>query len=473
MAMGGMRDHVGGGFHRYSVDAQWRVPHFEKMLYDQAQLVLAFLEASQATGDDFYATVAEDTLGYVMRDLTDPRGGFYSAEDADSVPFDRADEPNPHKTEGAFYVWTDREMSDLLGDDALIARRRFGVESNGNALQDPQGEFAGQNILYIAQSIEDVAIRSNRSPEEVITILGRVRDVLFNARARRPRPHLDDKVLTAWNGLMIGAFARAARVLGERPDSATYLMAARRAAEFIRTTLWNASSKRLLRRFREGEAAIDGYAEDYAYLIFGVLELFQADGDPAWLEWAIALQERQDQLFWDEAGGAWFSTDGSDPTVLLRLKEEYDGAEPAPSSVAVLNLLALSQLVSDGTPMLARAERTLSRFGPRIGAAARVVPMMLAGLSAWYADRTEVVIVGPRSREDTQALQSVLSARYRPFAVVVPVDPDARESHERVASVMPGASTMSMQGGRATAYVCRAFVCKEPVTDPVGLAAQL
>jgi uncharacterized protein len=473
MATGGMRDHVGGGFHRYSVDAEWRVPHFEKMLYDQAQLVLAFLEASQATGDDFFATVAEDTLEYVMRDLTDPRGGFYSAEDADSVPADRAGEPHPHKSEGAFYIWTDREIRELVGEDAAIARRRFGIESNGNALQDPQGEFTGQNILYIAQSIEDVAIRSDRTPEEIVAVLGRVREVLLNARAKRPRPHLDDKVLTAWNGLMIAAFARAARVLTGRPAAARYLTAARRAAEFIRTTLWDANRMRLLRRYRDGEAAIAAYAEDYAYLILGLLELFQADGNPAWLEWALALQERQDALFWDEAGGAWFSTDGADPTVLLRLKEEYDGAEPAPSSVAVLNMIALSQLVSQGAPMLAKAERTLSRFGPRIGAAARVVPMMLAGLSAWHADRTEIVVVGPRGRKDSEALLSTVGAHYRPFAMVIPVDPDAGDARPPLSSLMPAAAAMTMRGGVATAYVCRAFACREPVTEAAALTAQM
>src|SRR5262245_182615 len=210
MAMGGMRDHVGGGFHRYSVDAEWRVPHFEKMLYDQAQLVLAYLEASQASGDPFYAAVAEDTLDYVVRDLTSPEGGFYSAEDADSaVPGDTSG--HGEKREGAFYVFSAAEVDALMGDDADIVRRRFGIEPNGNALEDPQGEFRGLNLLYIAQSIEDVAIRTSRDVEAVMRGLRRARKVLFDARGNRPRPHLDDKILTAWNGLMIAAAARAAR----------------------------------------------------------------------------------------------------------------------------------------------------------------------------------------------------------------------------------------------------------------------
>jgi uncharacterized protein YyaL (SSP411 family) len=469
MAMGGMRDHIGGGFHRYSVDAAWRVPHFEKMLYDQAQLVLAYLEAAPATGDDFYATVAEDTLGYVMRDLTDAEGGFYSAEDADSVPPEHAGDPAAHKSEGAFYIWSDEEIGRLLGEDAVIARRRFGIESDGNAPQDPQGEFRGRNLLYVSESIEDISRRTGKPVDAIIDALGRTRDTLFDARARRPRPHLDDKVLTAWNGLMIAAFARAGRVLAGRPSAGKYIAAARRAAEFIRRTLWIENDRRLLRRYRAGEAAIDGYAEDYAYLIFGLLELFQADGDPRWLEWAITLQDRQDELFWDEAEGGWFSTTGRDPSVLLRLKEDYDGAEPAASSVSVLNLLALEHLVGDGR-WHAKAERTLSRFGLRIGAAARVVPMMLAALSAWHADHTQIVVVGAPGRDDMNALQREIGGRYLPFAAVIPVTSGQQDA---LARVLPWVSAMSMRDGRATAYVCRAFTCREPVTDPEALAQQL
>ena len=236
MAMGGMRDHLGGGFHRYSVDAEWRVPHFEKMLYDQAQLTLAYLEAAQATGDDFYATVAEDTLAYVMRDLTDRDGGFLSAEDADSIPPEAAGDPSAHKSEGAFYIWTDREIAAVTGDDAAVVRRRFGIEPDGNAPQDPQGEFRGRNLLYVAQSVDEIATRTSLTPDAVIDALGRARAKLFAVRDERPRPHLDDKVLTAWNGLMIAAFARAARVLAGSAAAPRYLAAAQRAARFIRQT---------------------------------------------------------------------------------------------------------------------------------------------------------------------------------------------------------------------------------------------
>jgi uncharacterized protein len=469
MALGGMRDHVGGGFHRYSVDAEWRVPHFEKMLYDQAQLVLACLEAAQATGERFFAEVAEDTLAYVMRDMTDPAGGFYSAEDADSVPPELAGRPDAHKMEGAFYIWTDGEIGDLLGDDAAIARRRFGIEPGGNAPQDPQGEFTGKNLLYQAESIHDIGARTGRSEADVTAALGRIREKLFAARATRPRPHLDDKVLTAWNGLMIAAFARAARVLPESPAAARYLGAAQRAAGFLSTTLWDGSRRQLLRRYRDGHAGIEAYAEDYAFLIFGLLELFQADGDAKWLGWVLTLQDLQDERFWDEEDAGWFSTTGQDPAVLLRLKEDYDGAEPGASSVSVLNLLMQVHLVPDDDKR-AKAERTLARLGPKIGNDARAVPMMLCALSAWHTGFSQIVIVGDTAGPGARALQRELAAHYLPFSIVIPVEPGARQ--EKIATHLEFVASMTPRDG-AAAYVCRDFTCQQPVTRAAELAAML
>ncbi|CAN5790560.1 thioredoxin domain-containing protein [soil metagenome] len=465
MALGGMRDHVGGGFHRYSVDAEWRVPHFEKMLYDQAQLVLAYLETAQATGDEFYASVAEDTLQYVLRDMMHTDGGFYSAEDADSVPHERASDPKARKTEGAFYVFSDAEIGSILGDDATIARARFGVLPGGNAASDPHGEFSGKNLLHIAQPMAAVAASASASEAEVTTALFRIRQKLFDARSARPRPHLDDKILTAWNGLMIAAFARAARVLPASPEAARYRNAAQAAASFIQDKLWNPQSLTLLRRYREGEAAIEGYAEDYAYLIWGLLELFQATGSPKWLEWAIELQKRQDELFWDASDGAWFSTTGEDPTVLLRLKEDYDGAEPAASSVAASNVLTLAHLTGDDR-YRHKAERTLARYGTRVGAAARVVPMMLCALSTWHAPTMQVVVVGGQA----QALEVELASHFLPFAVHVPVDPD--RTQEALRNLLPFVDGMKAHDGGAV-YVCRDFTCHQPVGTPEALRREL
>ena len=478
MALGGMRDHVGGGFHRYSVDGGWRVPHFEKMLYDQAQIVIALIEATQVSGDPFYAEVAEDTLLYVMREMTDEGGGFYSAEDADSVPPEDAAQATeqaagavPHKKEGAFYLWRAGELDALLGNDAPVVKLRFGVEPEGNAPHDPQQEFTGKNLFYVARSIDDIAKQTNRSPDEVVDVLHGARLKMFKERLGRPRPQRDDKVLAAWNGLMIAAFARMARALrGLGADGRTagtpYLDAARRAASFVREQMWNAQSGLLRRRYRDGHAEIDGYAEDYAYMIHGLLELFQADPEPMWLEWAIALQRRQDELFWDEEAGGWFSTTGHDPSVLLRMKEDYDGAEPTASSVAVLNLLTLSHLVSDRA-WDDRIEKTLRLFATRIEQMGRGVPLMSAALSTYLAGVQQIVIV---EGEGGDALDRAVAMHYLPFAIQLRMTSWAQGA---LSGSLPFLAAMRPVAGITAAYVCRDFTCRQPVTTVDALEQEL
>lgn len=466
MAGGGIRDHIGGGFHRYAVDGAWRVPHFEKMLYDQAQLALAYLEAAQVSGEARFGAVAADTLAYVQRDLTAPEGGLYSAEDADSVAPGHEGDPAALPSEGAFYLWHDAELGDVLGEDADVFRLRHGVLPDGNAPVDPQGEFTHRNLLYAARPVRDVATLLSSTVEEVEATLGRARATLAEVRRRRPRPHLDDKVLTAWNGLAIAAFARAARVLGHQGG---WLASAERAARFIRTHLWDERTGTLLRRYRNGNAGIAACAEDYAFLVFGVLELYQSTGEVSWLSWALMLQARQDELFWDEAEAGWFSTPGDDPTVLLRLKDLADGAEPSASAVAVHNLLALSQVTGDGE-LASRAERTLAAFGPRLTSAGRAVPMMLAALSTLHASPAHVVVVGPAGRADTEALLAEVSRRYLPGTLLLPIDPPV---HDAVGILLPWVRPMGMRDGHATAYVCRDFSCQAPVTTAAALGAQL
>jgi uncharacterized protein len=285
------------------------------------------------------------------------------------------------------------ELQQLLGPDARAFCDRYGVERGGNALSDPHGEFTGRNILYGARPIDAIAGDTGGSVDDVTAALKRARLVLLRARSTRPRPQLDDKVLTAWNGLMIGAFARGSRVVPEfcsaRCESTGRILglaeAARGSASFIRSRMWNPKTGRLLRRFRDGEAAIDAFAEDYACLIFGLLELFEAGGDRAWLDWALELQRRQDALFWDEEAGGWFSTDGRDSTILWRFKEDYDGAEPAASSVSVHNLQTLARLGAAPDGARDKVERTLKLFAERLTTMGRAVPMMLTALSTWHA----------------------------------------------------------------------------------------
>jgi len=470
MSLGGMRDHVGGGFHRYSVDANWRVPHFEKMLYDQAQITISALEVFQVAADPFYADVAEDTLEYVLREMTNAEGGFFSAEDADSVPPEHAADPHAHKMEGAFYLWTQAELEALLKDDFQLFRSRFGIRPDGNAPEDPQGEFTGKNLLYVASSTEEVADRAGRTHEDVDAALSRARMTLFQARLSRPRPHLDDKVLTGWNGLMLAAFARAARVLPGAEARKRYLAAAGQAARFLESRMWDADRRILRRRYRDGDAAIDGYAEDYACVISGLLELFQVSGDAHWLEFARTLQRRQDEQFWDHEHGGWFNTTGADPSVILRMKEDYDGAEPSPSSISVLNLLMLAHLTNE-PELFDRIDKTLKMFGPRLGQLGRAVPMMLAALSTFHAGVTQVVIVGPPDDASTQELMREAVAKYDPFSVIVPVQPGP--SQVQLARMLPFIESMAMRDGRATAYVCRDFTCSDPTNDAAGLAERL
>jgi hypothetical protein len=465
------------------------------MLYDQAQLVLALLEAGQASGDPLWGAVADDTLAYVARDLTHSDGGFYSAEDADSVPVEAAGTPGARASEGAFYLWSADEVQALLGGDAPIVVARFGIETGGNAPHDPQGEFVSRNILYVARPIEDVAARTGKSPGEVMAALERGRRTLFDARARRPRPALDDKVLAAWNGLMIAACGRAARVFaggtaGESARSSERALAmAQRAARFVSRELWHPETRTLMRRYRAWTAGVPAFGEDYACLCWGLLELFQADGDPEWLEWAIALHERQNELFWDDEEGGWFSTTGEDPSILLRLKDDHDGAEPSATSVAVGNALTLAHLLREER-YLVQTRRALAHATARIERGARAVPMLLCGLARWHALAGtaspasegavpwsasqvpfQVVIVGPPGAPATRALHAVVARRYLPHAIVIPVEPGPRQA--KVAARLPWIGAMATTDDRPSAYVCRDLACLAPVTTAQELEAIL
>ncbi len=397
MAAGGIHDHLGGGFHRYSVDALWHVPHFEKMLYDQAQLAVAYLDAFQITHDPEFETVARDILDYVRRDMTSKEGGFFSAEDADSL----LEAGKTEHAEGAFYVWTKKEVDDSLGENARIFDFRYGVEEAGNAPpgSDPQGEFRGKNILIERHDIAETAKEFKKSDDEIRASLKDARETLFALRAKRPRPHLDDKIITAWNGLMISAFARAASVL----DDAAYLKSATRAAEFIRTNLYDESAKTLVRNFRGGRGTVAGFAEDYAFVIQGLLDLYEAGFDVRWLKFATELQQTQDRIFLDKKNGGYFSTSGEDKSVLLRMKEDNDGAEPSSNSVAALNLLRLAQL-RDADEYRERGEQTIKAFAGILGRAPTALPQMLVAFDYSLGKPRQIVIAGESNKTDTKKL---------------------------------------------------------------------
>jgi uncharacterized protein YyaL (SSP411 family) len=491
MARGGIHDHVGGGYHRYSVDEGWFVPHFEKMLYDQAQIALNCLEARQATGDERFAWMARDIFDYVARDLTSPAGAFYTAEDADSAVADpgsggAAGGPAPH-AEGAFYVWTAAELREVLGDSYDFVATFFGVEENGNvpARLDPHGEFRGRNILAQRKPLPEAAARFELTPEQandrLVAALARLREV----RLARPRPSRDDKILTANNALMISALAKAHRVLGDD----AYLTAARRAAEFIARELHDETSGLLDRSWRApaagsaggGRGTAGAFAEDYAYLVQALLDLYEASFEVRWLQWADKLQAKLDELFWDEERGGYFNSRADDPSIVLRLKEDYDGAEPAPSSVAAMNLLRLAAIfdtpgglgTGDGirptrvVTYRERGRRTLEAFRPQWERAPHALPQMLCALELALESPRHVVIAGDPAAEDFRLLAAVLAEQLGPARAVLAAD--GGPGQRWLAGRAPWLAAMKPIAGRATAYVCEEFACQAPVSDAAAL----
>ncbi len=482
MAAGGMHDHLGGGFHRYSVDAFWHVPHFEKMLYDQAQLAVAYLEAFQITREPIFEEVARDVLDYVRRDMTAPEGGFFSAEDADSVVpvaavYDRRpDDPEPspdslgahraplQKSEGAFYTWSKKELDEALGSAAEIFNFHYGVQSNGNVppAADPHAEFTGKNILIELQSVPETAKHFKKDEAEVADLLGKSRATLLSLRAKRPRPHLDDKIITAWNGLMISAFARGAQVL----DDPGYLEASTRAARFLQTQLYDASRKALVRNYREGPSEVEGFADDYAFVIQGLLDLYEASFDVSWLQFAIELQETQDRLFFDEERGGYFSGTGKDPSILLRLKEDNDSAEPAASSVAALNLLRLAQLRNDQR-CYERAEKTIDAFSPQIGHFPSAMPQMLVALDLALSKPRQIVVAGKRGAPETGALLAEVHRHFLPTKTLLLAD--GGDSQKYLEEKIEALRAMKPVEGRPAVYICEDFACQAPVSDAAAL----
>ncbi|HXA08696.1 MAG TPA: thioredoxin domain-containing protein [Chthoniobacterales bacterium] len=455
MAAGGIHDQLGGGFHRYSVDAVWHVPHFEKMLYDQAQLASSYVDAYQITGDLRYEGIARDTLDYVRRDMTDPGGGFYSAEDADSLTTAGSGE----KAEGAFYVWTKNEIDEALGEYGELFDYQYGVEADGNAPEgsDPQGEFKGKNILYERQSFAETAKHFGRSEMDVDESMRYRRATLLEMRAKRPRPHLDDKIITAWNGLMISAFARAAQVLGDT----AYLEAATRAADFVRSKLYDEEAHTLARSYRGGPSGIGGFAEDYAFYIQGLLDLYEASFDVQWLQLAEQLQATQDRLFWDDKNGGYFGSTGDDPSILLRLKDDNDNAEPAPSSIAALNLLRLAQ-IRDSKELRARGEKTIAAFGASLDRFPSAMPQLLVALDFSLTKPRQIIIAGQPGAPETRELIEEVYRHYLPDTIVLLAD--GGEGQKFLAGKLEEMKEMKPVGGKAAAYVCEDFTCKAPVT---------
>ena len=435
MGEGGMFDQLGGGFHRYSVDERWLVSHFEKMLYDQAQLVSSYIDAYQITREPFYADIARRTCDYVLRDMTSPEGGFYSAEDADS-----------EGVEGKFYVWTREEIEKIIGDKdkSDVFCRYYGVEHEGNWEH-------GNNVLHVSLTLEQTAKLFHKSEKDIVAILEEGQAKLFAARGKRVRPHRDEKILTAWNGLMISALARAAQAL----DEPKYRDAAERAARYI-------VRDRLRDRRLTRTATVPAMVEDYACFGNGLVDLYEADFDPQWLLKATELADTMLAQYYDPKDGGFFQTDGRDPSVIVRAKEDYDGAEPSGNSMAALLLLRLAQF-TDRAKCRDAAEKTLQLFNGHLHKAPSTVPQMACALDFYLSKPKQIVIAGKADATDTRAMLRAIHEHYLPNAIVILAD--GGDSQKTLTKLLPFLETIKPINGKATAYVCINYACQLPTSD--------
>jgi len=460
MARGGMYDQLGGGFHRYSVDRYWLVPHFEKMLYDNAQLARSYLEAWLVTGETEFRRVAEETLDYLVRDMTDPAGGFYSAQDADS-----------EGEEGKFFVWKMEELVEILGaDDARLVAAYYGVTEHGH--------FEGKNILHVPADLSTVARRMGVPAHQLRAVLDRARPRLLQVRQSRVKPGRDDKVLTSWNGLTLRAFAFAAAALS-RDD---YRLVAERNAEFLWRKLRTAEG-RLLRVWApasltgdEPRARYNAYLEDYANLIDGLLALYQLNFDVRWLEFSRELADAMIEQFWDEEAGCFYQTSHDHEPLVARLKDVVDNAVPAGNSVAAdiigqLAVLTDGRTRASGRSYASYAEAILLLLREAMARQPLAFGHLLSALERRLVRPLEVAVVGPPADPRVQALLAEVRQRFLPQAVVVLAPSD--EAARALAATIPLLAGRSQLGGQPTAYVCQNFACQLPVTDRQGLAAQL
>jgi uncharacterized protein YyaL (SSP411 family) len=445
MARGGMYDQLGGGFHRYSVDEKWLVPHFEKMLYDNALLARLYLDASLVTGKEFYRQIVTETLDYVRREMTDANGGFYSTQDADS-----------EGAEGKFFVWTPAEVTALLGEEeARLFNRYFDVTEEGN--------FEGHNILHVDNDVETVAKLLNVTPERLQQVLVRGKQLLFDARERRIKPGRDEKMLTAWNGLMLRSFAEAAQVLS-RSD---YLEVATRNAKFVLSTLKR--DGRLLRTHKDGESKLNAYQEDYAYLIDGLLALYEASFEPRWFAEARALADTMIEQFWDAEQGGFFFTSADHEALISRTKDFFDNATPAGNAVAAHVLLRLAlftgearyrELAEQVLRLTAReAQRMPNGFGHT-----------LCALDLYLAEPYEIAVIGAWEAPGTAEMLTTIFQRYLPNKIVALAPPQEAEA---AAEIIPFLAGRKGVAEKTTAYVCRNWSCAAPVTQTAQLSAEL
>jgi len=442
LSMGGIYDQAGFGFHRYSTDAGWIVPHFEKMLYDQALLAMAYTEAYQATGNDEFKRTACEIFTYVLRDMTSPEGGFYSGEDADS-----------EGVEGKFYVWRGEEIDSVLGKDCELMKKVFGIDKYGNFTE--AGNGSGNNILHMSKTLTELEADLELPAQEIQRKIDDAKQKLFEAREKRVHPGKDDKVLTDWNGLMIAALAKGAQAF----DDAAYSEAACKAADFILLRM-RGKDGRLYHRYREGESAVMAFLDDHAFLNWGLIELYEATFEVSYLRAALEINEIMIEHFWDrENHGLYFTADDAEK-LIFRKKEIYDGAVPSSNSVAMLNLLRLGKMTAN-TEFEEKAAHIGRAFSGTIWQAPMAYTHMMVALDFALSPTSVVVIAGDAGAEDTKAMLAALRKVFIPGKVVILRHGEDSE----IIGLAEYARDLTSIEGRATAYVCRNYSCRLPVTD--------
>lgn len=456
MRLGGIFDQVGFGFHRYSTDQVWLLPHFEKMLYDQATLGIAYVETYQATGKEEYAETAREIFTYVLRDMTSPEGGFYSAEDADS-----------EGEEGLFYLWTPQQFKEVLGDEeGQFFIDLFNVEEGGNFADQATQQHTGNSILHLNKPLTEWAEHRDISASTLKDRWEKARQKLFDVREKRIHPLKDDKILTDWNGLMIAALAKAASALSEEK----YARAASKAADFVITRLRRPDG-RLLKRYRQGEASLPAHAEDYAFMIWGLIDLYEATFEVRYLKEAIALNKILLQDFWDnDHGGLYYSAETAANDILVRSKEIYDGAIPSANSVHALNLIRLSRLTGDES-LGEKSIQIGKAFASRIDGGPMSSTQLMSAVDFQIGPAHEVVIAGKPDAADTKAMLAALRTEFLPNKVVI-FRPEQKAAEE-IIGLISFTEHQRALNGKATAYVCQNFACKAPTTEVTKMMAGL
>lgn len=461
MYEGGMYDHLGGGFHRYSVDPYWRVPHFEKMLYDQAQLIVTYINTYLTTKNKFFLFVAEDIAQYVINNLYNKDGGFFSAEDAESYPaaHEKIDPGNPsQKEEGAFYLWQKTDIEKILGkDDADIFNFYYGILHNGNTISDPHEVFKTKNVLYIANDIFDTANNFDKSPEEIAKNIDASRTKLLQARALRPKPQLDDKILTSWNGLMLSALA----YIYKATQKSEYLTAAGKTIDFIKLHLYQKENKNLFHRYRDNESRFDGTLEDYAYLIGGLIDLYESSFDIKYLEFAIELNEITINRFYDNNTGGFFDVSENEKDILIKTKDTYDGAEPSGNAIQIMNLLRLGYM-SDNKDLIDKAEKSLKLFSNDMNTLPFSSPQMLCSLSFYLHTPKEIIFSGNYNSDRFREMKKIVDENFIPDKVLLYASDGMKNISKFIGNIVS-------DGKNERVYVCENYKCNLPVDDPEEL----